>query len=325
MKHIKTYKQIFESENYNDFILPKGSILYHGTVENIKGELGVGGYDKILWTAKDKIISKMYIPDSSTTIYTSSRLMFKPDMGGDNAHNNFLKDIGLIYYDVKFTNNRPTSYGLKYIGDASYLNDISKQYDTNWNKYYNLDVEYRKLLAEYKKIGDDDNISDEEREMKYKKILEVETEKKEVEKKIPNVENEILRYINKKIEELGYVSKGDFLDKNWKLKEVNNKIQRADYRSEGSLYQLTAKHDIKFYDMTKDSEGDLTDLQYHKLDLFRKAEENGYNGVKIHDFAQSEVYGNYGHYSCGIFRDSISLFNIKFLEKAYHPNENELK
>ncbi len=325
MKHIKTYQQIFEKKSYDDFILPKGSILYHGTVENIRGELGTGGYDNILWAAKDKIISKMYIPNSSNTIYTSTRLMAKPDMGGDNAHNNFLKDIGLIYYDVKFTNNRPTSYGLKYIGDASYLNDISKQYDTNWSKYYKLDVEYRKLLAEYKKLGDDNNISDVELDIKYKKMSEVEAEKENISKQIPNVENEILRYINKKIEELGYVSKGDFLDKNWKLKEANNKIQRADYRSEGSLYQLTAKQDIKFYDMTKDSEGDLTDLQYHKLDLFRKAEENGFNGVKIHDFAQSDVYGNYEHLSYGIFKDSIALFDIKFIEKAYHPNENELK
>lgn len=325
MKHIKTYKQIFENQNYTDFILHKGSILYHGTVENIRGELGTGGYDNILWTAKDKIISKMYIPDSSTIIYTSTRILAKPDMGGDNAHNNFLKDIGLIYYDVKFQNNRPTTYGLKYIGDASYLNDISNQYHTNWDKYYKLDVEYRKLLAEYKKMGDDDNISDDELETKYKTLTKIESDKNEVEKKIPNVENEILKYINKKIEELGYVSNVNDIDKNWKLKEANNKIQRVDFRSEGSLYQLTAKEDIKFFDMTKDSEGDLTDLQYHKLDLFRKAEKSDYNGVKIHDFAQSEVYGNYGHLSYGIFKDSIVLFDVKFIEKAYHPNENELK
>jgi hypothetical protein len=325
MKHIKTYIQIFENNKYDDFILPKGSILYHGTVEDIKGELNVGGYDKVLWTAKDKLISKMYIPDSSTTIYTSTRLIAKPDMGGDNAHNNFLKDIGLIYYDVKFQNNRPSSYGLKYVGDASYLNDISNQYDTNWNIYYKLDIEFRKLLDEYKKLGDDDNISDNELEIKYKKLSDVEKEKEKISEQIPNVENEILKYINKKLEELGYKNNSNSIDKDWKLKEYKNKIQRADYRSEGSLYQLTAKQDIKFYDMTKDSEGDLTDLQYHKLGSFRKAEENGYNGVKIHDFAQSDVYGNYGHISYGIFKNSINLFDVKFIEKAYHPNENELK
>ena len=326
MKHIKTYNQIFESTNYDEYILPKGSILYHGTVENIKGELGVGDYDKILWAAKDKIISKMYIPDSSTTIYTSTRILSRPNMDDNSPTNNFLKSIGLIYYDVEFKNNRASSYGLKYTGDAEYLNGISENYHKYWNEYYKLSLEYEKLLDEYKKMGnDDENITDEELENSYRHISDIEDQKNDANKKIPNVENELLKYINRKIEELGYVSKDKELDKSWRLKEDSNNILRADYRSEGSLYQLTAKQDIKFYDMTKDSEADLTDLQYHKLGTFRKAEESGYNGVKIHDFAQSEYYGNYAHLSYGVFKDSIKLFDVKFIEKAYHPNQKELQ
>lgn len=71
----------------------------------------------------------------------------------------------------------------------------------------------------------------------------------------------------------------------------------------GRLFIFTALEPLKIYDHTRggETESDLLNLEYHKLDLFRAAEEAGYDGVKINDFAQSEYWGNFGHTSIGLF------------------------
>lgn len=40
---------------------------------------------------------------------------------------------------------------------------------------------------------------------------------------------------------------------------------------------------------------------HNNIDLFQKAEQAGYDGISIWDFAQSKQYGNVGHESIGIF------------------------
>jgi hypothetical protein len=59
------------------------------------------------------------------------------------------------------------------------------------------------------------------------------------------------------------------------------------------------------------------DLHYHRHDWFEYAKNNGYDGIKICDFAQSALYGNVGHYSIGIFEHAIKDLT-KIVEKAYH-------
>lgn len=76
---------------------------------------------------------------------------------------------------------------------------------------------------------------------------------------------------------------------------------------EGRLFVITVEQDLRVFDMTDggEREGDLMDVDYHKLDVFREAERRGYDGVKINDFAQSKLWGNFGHTSIGVFRNSI--------------------
>lgn len=51
---------------------------------------------------------------------------------------------------------------------------------------------------------------------------------------------------------------------------------------EGRLFIITPKEDLKIYDLTMGgkSEGDLTDLEYNKLDLFRKVEKKDMMALK---------------------------------------------
>ncbi len=44
------------------------------------------------------------------------------------------------------------------------------------------------------------------------------------------------------------------------------------------------------------------DLDYHKLDVFDAARENGYDGIIINDFVKSTVQGSVGHVSYGFLK-----------------------
>ena len=77
--------------------------------------------------------------------------------------------------------------------------------------------------------------------------------------------------------------------------------------AEGRLFIITVEQDLRIFDMTEggEVEGDLMDVDYHKLDVFRAAEKRGFDGIKINDFAQSKLWGNFGHTSIGVFRGSL--------------------
>lgn len=77
--------------------------------------------------------------------------------------------------------------------------------------------------------------------------------------------------------------------------------------AEGRLFIITVEQDLRVFDMTNGgtTQGDLTDVDYHKLGSFRAAERSGYDAVKINDYAQSEIWGNFGHTSIGVFAGSI--------------------
>jgi len=86
------------------------------------------------------------------------------------------------------------------------------------------------------------------------------------------------------------------------------------------LFVLEVISPLRILDISE-GEGDLLNLQYHKLDSFQQAKQDGYDGVKIDDFAQSETFGNYGHSSIGLFnKDKIK---IKKVIDASHPDEGE--
>jgi hypothetical protein len=59
-------------------VLPKGSQLFHGSIEDIEGELRPGGYDSVLWFADMAGIAQLYIPRSGGELFTSSGNIAKP-------------------------------------------------------------------------------------------------------------------------------------------------------------------------------------------------------------------------------------------------------
>lgn len=92
---------------------------------------------------------------------------------------------------------------------------------------------------------------------------------------------------------------------------------------EGRLFIITVKEDLRVFDYAQGRESDLQDIDYHNIPLFRKLEEQGYDGVIITDFAQTKDYGNMPHNSIGIFKDSIKKLEWETIA-AKHTNFDKI-
>lgn len=115
---------------------------------------------------------------------------------------------------------------------------------------------------------------------------------------------------------------GDRFDP-YEIKTHKDEVMPADWKMKGRLFVIEVQEPLKIYDLTMGgrTEGDLMDLEYNKIDLFRAKEEAGYDGIKINDFAQSETMGNMGHRSIGIFPGSINKCTWEVVPDVVHPTD----
>lgn len=312
-----------EKSSY-DLIVPKGHLLFHGTCEDFDiKDLRTGGYDEIFWTSDSPAISQCYIPVSGSKIFTSSNSIANPSR--DSSIQSIQKQFGIEYSDFEFRNNQITSYR-----NAPIFNKIEDEHRDVWNKLYKKEEEKKSfendMHSKWHKLNQAEK---EEINAEYLRI------KKEIEQidllyRETNAEKKKNQYVNSKLQELGYEpeSKNDYnLDYSWKLKtgvskDGKTQVFPADYFKTGRLFIIKPIEDLKIFDTTLGGtrEGDLTDLEYHNLTLFRKIEEKGYDGIKIADFAQIEDEGNFGHHSIGLFKNTLKKLNIEEIS-ATHPRD----
>lgn len=305
-----------------DLYLEPGTTLFHGTGEEIEGDLRPGGYDSLLWTTDSSIIAQSYIPVAGITSYTQTSSFTKPSKNLEDAQ----KQLGIVF-DANYDER----------GHAKSFATIAPQ------EFKDANENNRKALRKLIELEKESNKIKEEMKIRYKNKYEFSEEDKIQLDKDIETENNIIanlksaeeayrnsnpdviknRYVNKKLEELGYKPSSKDYNENyqWKLKEENNKILPADYRVKGKLYIIKLKRKMKIYDMAMGNEPDLTERQYHELETFQWARENGYDGVKINDFAQTETHGNVGHTSYGFFKDSIKDLDIKSIDNVSHPKD----
>lgn len=96
----------------------KAGILFHGTCEEITGELGGGGYDGVFWTAHSPDIAQAYIPKSGVTTWIHAPGADERDDRLMPAQNNgwlmrwALAKAGVTLEDLDITWNglRPSSW-----------------------------------------------------------------------------------------------------------------------------------------------------------------------------------------------------------------------
>jgi len=108
------------------------------------------------------------------------------------------------------------------------------------------------------------------------------------------------RQVVEKLQSMGY-EQGD------SLKLYEGKVVPKDFAQESDLFIFEGKENLKLKDLrTGDTAIDASGVtDYNKFDEIEKAKEEGYDGVIINDYAQSESMGNVGHTSYGIFESGL--------------------
>lgn len=321
MKRTKTLGNIIKREillfeairniSDNEIKIDRGTTLFHGTGEEFNSQnIRPGGYDNIFWTTDNSAIAQTYIPTSSY-LYINTKSISEPS--NDKMTQNIQKALGIDfdYSRIEFINNRTSSYPTPKL-----YQQLTKTSDELNDRAFKLYQELKKTEQEiYDTSKEHYKISPELKE-KYKQIS-VEYEKINKLSHQNRRERVIHDYINKQlIDKFGYkpTSSDDYNNSySWKLKVDGWELAPADYSHQGRLLILTPKRDLRILDTTNRGrrEGDLTDLDYHKHDWFEKAEAQGYDGIKINDFAQSNDQGNFGHVSYGLFKSTLKDLDVK--------------
>lgn len=137
------------------------------------------------------------------------------------------------------------------------------------------------------------------------------------------------RYIRDKMKSVfGYDPDDRFSDEDdvsFAVKVSGSEPQHNDYRLKGRLFVITNKEPLRIYDMTYGGniEGDLTDPDYRKVSFFDKLDKDGYDGVKINDWSQTEEFGNFGHKSIGLFKSGLGKCEWSVVPDVTYPEEFE--
>jgi hypothetical protein len=320
---INSDKPISEAaKNISDteIIIDKGTELFHGTIEEFEKEkTTVGGYDNIFWTTLDSSIAQTYIPQSSN-IYTNSSHYAMPSDDPMVVKTQLIMGINYDYSKAEFKNHRAISYF-----EAPIFQEYSDNYEKANNLAYQKYLEIENFIKEVKIKETNDTVTDED----YDKwgVLQDEYDyllKQSRELNVSKFKND---FVNQKFMEMGYKPTGTehAPDNNysWKLKYDNGQVQPANYKAKGRLLIVIPQRDLKILDTTDrgNREGDLTDLDYHKHNWFQSAEQHGYDGIKINDFAQSSDQGNLGHTSIGLFKNTLKDVKIEEIDATHNDLE----
>lgn len=329
MNHLQHFHSYIKESITDAMVLQPGHVLFHSTIEEFEAEqIRGGGYDGVVWTAEDSSISQSYIPvsGSSRSIHTCD--IIRPSKAEDIQRLQY--QIGIVYDYSKVTyddwgnpsNYRTPTIFQKFVDDehaawTAYSESQTKAEDLE-KSYYEISEVDGAVKEEIKRVG---TLYHQER----KRAAALEKEWKSL-----ISETKKCDYINTKMQAFGYKPKREDLHGNnhfWMLKckyiDGKSVVLRGDFREKGRLMVLTAKEPIRIFDYAGDRDGDLMDLDYHKVSLFRKAEEQGYDGIRITDFAQLEDEGNIGHISFGIFPGSAKKFSIEVVHGVEHPAKGE--
>ena len=318
MKYVLTLEQINNSDR---FVIAPGTELYHGTGEDFTGKLKPGGYDGIIWTTDTPGIAQTYIPVSGSIVFMDSSSIRSPTKDVYDRKEQVQLGIDYDYDKVEFfQNGNVRSYTVP---------DVFKDY---WDINNKASKEWEEVREKIKQIEKD--LESTKEPIERKSLLEelrgliIEEERKKKVYYETDIEKAKNEYVNKKLSELGYEPESEDTFRSnhrWKLKtSFKEGILPAKHRSKGRLYILTANERIIIYDLAGDRDGDLTNLEYHKHDIFKMAKKKGYDGVRINDFAQIESEGNFGHISFGLFPDTIDKFNLVVIDDVTHPDEDEI-
>lgn len=314
-------RQVSETER----IVEAGTPLYHGTSSKFAlNKLRPGGYDSMIWTTTHDSIAKTYIPVGHGT-HTSSRALSAPP--ADDYMAALQRSIGIDYDLAEIDKD---AYGrVQSFVEAPVFSKhpLGNKLEEVRDRYRTFQQTFQDFRHQYTNDPDSFNPRLGDLKAEYirgeKKSLDIMrewnrlfSEKKSVEDDyFQHYDPERIRYriVNELLEKLGYKPvDGEQPDYNnsWNLFTTHEggwRILPNETRVVGRLLTIKPKRDLRLLDFTLggEIEGDLMNVDYHRIPEFRRAAKQGYDGVVINDFAQSNNYGNVGHISYGLFKHVV--------------------
>lgn len=269
---------------------PGTDFLFRGIGEPIIYPPSVAG-DGCFWLADSRTMARTYIPVSGLRMLAGLDTFLKPpDQRSDTGA--IQRQLGFEFTDVAYDEcGKARSYRLPLIYDQL-LVDIpwpKKEDFANASDYY--DASHRRQRIGHERFTA--WVMDRLREYGYEPEKNCST---------PGYE----RY-------------------QFKVSYQNGKtaLLHKNYRLKGTLLTFTFTKPLVIFDLTRGGrvDGDLLDPDYRKYDLFASLKEQGYDGVKINDFAQVENHGNVGHTSIGLFSGALAYVREVRREITTHPED----
>lgn len=285
---------LFEKIDFSstETVISKGEVLYHGTLGSFDvRDIKVGAYDGIFWTSDNPLIARSYIPRSGSYLSTSyQQILDSDDLAGVR------KSLG-ITPSVKRRAVELSAKGYNdYVAAQKEVERYAKRYK---EKADELDDDFFDLW----KSAEDRVQASQANWVTYDSLMK--------------------RFIVAKMKNFGYTTTDAHYPHYKIIRGKGGDLLPADTYESGRLIQVTCNRDFRFYNYAYGVEGDLMDVDHRKLNLFRKVESRGYDGIIINDFAQTERFGNYGHYGIGFFKNSIRDLSTKQIANQTHPRDNE--
>lgn len=265
----------------NVITVAPGTKLYRGVGEEVI-KPPAASFDGCLWTTESHTMARSYIPASPSRIITSLDSLCQPQ-GRDQTMASIQKQLGFEFRNVQLDDRHDVR---SFLFPTVYEHLAAQVPLPNKEDYSDTDAYYRDLFAARDK---------------RKSLFQ--------------------GWVAERLRELGYepsnprgrydlrMGKGDTLLPNKNM--------------EGTLLVFEPTQPLRIYDMTAGGkrDGDLMDPDYHKADDFRRLADEGYDGVKINDFAQVHGEGNVGHTAIGIFPKAVSKLKEVGRETTTHPED----
>lgn len=105
--------------------------------------------------------------------------------------------------------------------------------------------------------------------------------------------------------ELGYVADNGMYRVKEHAVDGQYVVMPADWSLQGRVF-MALDDGLRFKDIRLSGESDLCVKEHMGYDAFEEAAREGWDGVIINDFCQTDDYGNVGHLSFGIGRESAA-------------------
>ncbi len=274
------------SDNSDDIptvTIPAGTKLYRGIGEPTIHPHGANLIEGVLWLTESKTFARTYIPTSPSSTFVSLKRLSHPPQRPNDSLVAIQRQLGIEFKNVKYDQ----SYELRsYDFPDIYMKLMA---DQSWpeEKNFAIKSEYYNAKHEWSKEG----------------------------------QRRLENYIVAKLRDMGYEPESKGLDRYYKLKYNHDDTIIPNEYVEGTLLTFEVTQPLRLYDFTEGGkrEGDLTDLDYHKD--FGAAKQAGFDGVKINDFAQTDIEGNVGHTSIGIFGRALPKVKEIGREATTHPQD----